>query len=73
MASYPARALALVIRGYQRFISPFLPPACRFTPSCSEYARQAVLRYGALAGGWMAFKRVVRCNPWNPGGDDPVP
>ncbi len=73
MASYPARAMALVIRGYQRFISPVLPPACRFTPSCSEYAHEAIIRYGALAGGWMALKRLARCNPWNPGGDDPVP
>ncbi len=73
MASFPARAMALAIRGYQRFVSPAFPPACRFTPTCSEYARQAILRHGALAGGWLAIKRVARCNPWNPGGEDPVP
>ncbi|MBL0178753.1 MAG: membrane protein insertion efficiency factor YidD [Gemmatimonadetes bacterium] len=71
--SGPARALALLIRGYQRFISPALPPACRFAPSCSQYALEAVRRHGALAGGWLAIKRVARCHPWHPGGYDPVP
>jgi putative membrane protein insertion efficiency factor len=65
-----ARALLLLIRGYQWIISPLLPSACRFTPSCSEYARLAVIRYGAWRGGWKAVYRVLRCNPFNPGGVD---
>ncbi|MES2123470.1 MAG: membrane protein insertion efficiency factor YidD [Gemmatimonadota bacterium] len=73
MKQLPSRALALVIRGYQRFISPALPPACRFTPSCSAYTLEAVERYGALRGGWLGLRRVARCHPWNPGGFDPVP
>ncbi|HQW65933.1 MAG TPA: membrane protein insertion efficiency factor YidD [Gemmatimonadales bacterium] len=71
--SVPARALALLIRGYQRFISPALPPACRFAPSCSQYGLEAVRRYGAVVGGWMALKRIAKCHPWHPGGYDPVP
>jgi len=62
-----------LIRAYQRVISPFLPPSCRFTPTCSAYAVTALQRYGLLRGGWMALKRVGRCHPWNPGGYDPVP
>ena len=71
--SYPGRAVALVIRGYQRFISPVLPPSCRFSPSCSQYAIEAVQRHGAMRGGWLAIRRVARCHPWHPGGYDPVP
>ncbi|MCA1955065.1 MAG: membrane protein insertion efficiency factor YidD [Anaerolinea sp.] len=69
------RALLLgLIRLYQAVVSPALPPdTCRFYPSCSHYGYQAVYKYGALKGGWMAFKRVLRCNPFNPGGYDPVP
>ena len=73
VASLPARGLALVIRGYQRFISPVLPPSCRFSPSCSQYGLEAVQRHGALRGGWLAIRRIARCHPWNPGGYDPVP
>jgi putative membrane protein insertion efficiency factor len=69
----PRNVLALVIRGYQRFISPTLPPSCRFMPSCSQYGLEAVQRYGALRGGWLAVRRIARCHPWNPGGYDPVP
>ena len=61
------------IRFYQRQISPSLPPSCRFTPTCSAYALEAIERYGALRGGWMAFRRILRCNPFHPGGYDPVP
>jgi len=68
-----ARFLTTLIRGYQRFISPALPPACRFTPSCSAYAVTALERYGAARGSWMALRRLARCHPWNPGGYDPVP
>jgi putative membrane protein insertion efficiency factor len=62
-----------LIRFYRRSISPLFPPSCRFTPSCSQYAYTAIERYGLLKGGWMAFKRILRCNPFNPGGYDPVP
>ncbi len=62
-----------LIRFYRRWISPALPPSCRFYPSCSEYTYQAIEKYGALRGGWMGVRRIVRCNPWNPGGYDPVP
>jgi putative membrane protein insertion efficiency factor len=61
------------IRAYQRWISPVRPPACRFTPSCSAYAVTAVERHGALRGGWLATRRLLRCGPWHPGGHDPVP
>jgi len=71
--SIVARGAALVIRGYQRFISPALPPACRFSPSCSQYTLEAIVRYGAIRGSWLGMKRVARCHPWNPGGYDPVP
>ncbi len=66
--------LALIlIRFYQKFISPLKPPTCRFYPSCSEYTYQAIARYGLLKGGWLGLKRLRRCHPWNPGGYDPVP
>ena len=57
---------------YKAIVSPFLPPACRFDPTCSEYAREAVGKYGALHGTWMAAKRIVRCQPFCKGGHDPV-
>lgn len=67
------RKIALfLIRLYQRTLSQVLPSTCRFYPSCSEYGYQAIARYGVFKGGWMAVKRIVRCNPFNPGGYDPV-
>jgi len=63
----------LLIRGYQRFISPALPASCRFSPSCSQYSLEAIERYGVLRGGWLGARRLVRCHPFNPGGFDPVP
>ncbi|MBN2822125.1 MAG: membrane protein insertion efficiency factor YidD [Coriobacteriia bacterium] len=63
----------LPIRLYQRLISPLLPPTCRFHPTCSTYAITAIERYGVVAGGWLAVKRISRCHPWNSGGFDPVP
>jgi len=66
------RILVLVIRGYQLLLSPLLPQSCRFTPSCSEYAKEAVLKYGSVKGTWMSFKRIMRCHPFHPGGYDPV-
>lgn len=62
-----------LIRGYQGILSPLLPPACRFYPTCSVYAVEAVERYGARRGSWLAFKRIIRCHPFRPGGYDPVP
>jgi len=67
------RAMLASIRFYRRHISPALPPSCRFTPTCSAYALEAIERYGPLKGGWMAFRRILRCNPFHPGGYDPVP
>ena len=65
--------LAALIRAYQRVISPALPASCRFHPSCSQYALEAVTRYGALKGSWLAARRLARCHPFHPGGFDPVP
>lgn len=68
-----ARLLVLLIRGYQVAISPLLGPRCRFYPSCSAYAVEALRTHGALRGSWLAGRRLLRCHPWNPGGLDPVP
>jgi putative membrane protein insertion efficiency factor len=67
------RLLIVVLRGYKRWISPLLGPRCRFHPTCSEYAMQAIARFGAFKGGWLAFRRILRCHPLHPGGIDPVP
>ena len=67
------RAILFLIRVYRRYISPLFPPCCRFYPTCSTYAMQAVEKYGALKGGWLAVKRILRSNPFNDGGYDPVP
>jgi putative membrane protein insertion efficiency factor len=72
-ATVPARLLMVPIAGYRRFVSPLLPPRCRFAPSCSEYALTAVAEHGAARGLWLAIKRIARCHPFNPGGYDPVP
>jgi hypothetical protein len=65
--------LCLPIVFYQTCISPFTPPACRFTPTCSEYARQALRKHGPLKGLYLAIRRILRCNPWGGYGYDPVP
>ena len=62
-----------LIRGYQLAISPMLPPACRYVPTCSEYGLEAIERYGFLRGGWMTVRRITRCHPFARGGHDPVP
>lgn len=71
--SLPARLFIAPIRAYQRFVSPMLPPSCRFTPSCSAYAVEAIRVHGAARGVWLAARRLGRCHPFNPGGYDPVP
>jgi putative membrane protein insertion efficiency factor len=66
-------ALIVLVRLYKRLVSPFLPPACRFYPTCSAYAEEALRRHGAVRGGVLAVRRLMRCHPMNPGGIDPVP
>ena len=67
------RLLILPIRAYQLLVSPLLGNHCRFHPSCSAYAQEAILRHGAARGGWLALRRIGRCHPWHEGGLDPVP
>ena len=67
------RALVALLRGYKRLVSPILPPACRFVPTCSEYAVEAIEKHGTLRGVSLAVRRIIRCAPWHPGGVDPVP
>ena len=69
----PMQGMLVMLRFYKREISPMLPPCCRYTPTCSEYAMQAVEKYGAVKGGWLAAKRILRCHPFHEGGYDPVP
>jgi len=66
------RTVILLIRGYKKFISPILPPSCRFYPTCSEYSIQALEKYGIFKGGVKAAWRILRCNPFNNGGYDPI-
>lgn len=73
LAGVPRQIGIGLIRGYQRFLSPMFPPSCRFTPSCSQYALEAVTRYGLLRGTWLGARRLLRCHPFHPGGFDPVP
>jgi putative membrane protein insertion efficiency factor len=66
-------ALMRLVRVYRRYISPLLPDSCIYSPTCSEYALEAIGKYGAAKGSWLAFKRILRCNPFHSGGFDPVP
>lgn len=68
-----SRSIALVLEVYQRIVSPLLGPRCRFYPSCSQYAKEAVLKHGVFGGVSLAVGRILRCHPWNPGGIDLVP
>jgi len=65
--------LIVLIDIYRNYISPRFPSKCRFTPTCSEYTREAILKYGALKGSWLGIKRILRCHPFSKGGYDPVP
>lgn len=67
------RVLLVLIRGYQKYLSPLFLSSCIYEPSCSQYALEAIDKYGALRGLWLAFKRILRCNPFHKGGYDPVP
>ncbi|RYM04699.1 membrane protein insertion efficiency factor YidD [Sporolactobacillus sp. THM7-7] len=67
------QVLIFLIRLYQKYISPLTPPTCRFYPTCSQYAVEAIIRFGAFRGGWLAIRRLLKCQPFHPGGFDPVP
>ena len=67
------RLLVALIRVYQRHLTFLMPPLCRFYPTCSEYAARALLTWGLWRGGWLALRRILRCHPFHPGGEDPVP
>lgn len=67
------RLVLLAIHGYQRMVSPTLPPACRFQPSCSQYGYEAIERHGLIKGGWLTLRRLARCHPFQATGYDPVP
>ncbi len=73
MKHWPANLLVLIVRGYQLVISPMLGPRCRFHPTCSQYAIEALRTHGALKGSWLTLRRLGRCHPLHPGGYDPVP
>ena len=68
-----AKILCLIIRFYRKFISPCFPPTCRYHPTCSAYALEAIQKYGAFKGSYLSIRRIIRCNPWCKGGYDPVP
>ena len=72
-ADVPRAILGTLVRVYRYAISPLFPPSCRYHPTCSAYALEAIETHGAIRGGWLALKRVGRCHPWREGGYDPVP
>lgn len=73
LSQLPKRGMLWLIRFYRAAISPHFPACCRYTPTCSQYALEAIQKYGALKGGWLALRRILRCNPFHKGGYDPVP
>jgi len=68
-----ARLLIGLIKGYQYLLSPWVGNSCRFSPTCSNYACQALNKHGSLRGSWLTMRRLLRCHPWHPGGHDPIP
>ena len=68
-----SKVMLALIAFYRTCISPLTPPACRYTPTCSQYAQEAIRKYGPFKGGWLALKRILRCHPWGGSGYDPVP
>ena len=73
LSEFLAKMLILPIRFYQKFISPLTPPSCRFTPTCSQYAIEALRKHGPFKGTYLAVRRILRCHPWGGSGYDPVP
>lgn len=73
MSKWIRRCALLPVYFYRACISPMLPPSCRFTPTCSQYAIEAVMKHGVMKGGWLTIKRICRCHPWGGSGYDPVP
>ena len=73
ISSLLSKAMLALIAFYRNCISPFLPPTCRYTPTCSQYAIEAIQKYGPFKGGWLALKRILRCHPFGGSGYDPVP
>jgi len=73
VAGLGKKIFILIVSGYRIFVSPLLPSSCRFFPTCSAYAEEAIAAHGALRGGWLTARRLCRCGPWHPGGFDPVP
>lgn len=73
MTTLPTRAVVTLITAYQKMVSPTLGANCRYRPTCSSYAKEAVQRFGVVRGGWLAMRRLARCHPLRPGGYDPVP
>ncbi|MBR6926749.1 MAG: membrane protein insertion efficiency factor YidD [Bacteroidaceae bacterium] len=73
LRSFFIAILTAPIKFYRRYISPYTPPACRFTPTCSQYALEALQKHGPLRGTWLAIRRILRCHPWGGSGYDPVP
>jgi putative membrane protein insertion efficiency factor len=73
MKQFLTAPFILLVKGYQRLISPLLPASCRYSPTCSQYTLEALQKHGLLKGGWLAIKRIGSCNPWGGSGYDPVP
>ena len=69
----PRTVVLALVKFYRSYVSPLVPPTCRYVPTCSEYAMIALQKYGFIKGSWLAIKRICRCHPWHPGGYDPVP
>jgi uncharacterized protein len=67
------KILIWLVQGYRKFISPLFPPSCRFTPTCSQYTIESIDRFGTIKGSYLAIRRIICCNPFHPGGYDPVP